>query len=117
MKREEYLGLGQCFSVHDIAITQSQGVVHQQKDEHLSSSDIAIVRARRMLDEAVETVQAGGDPRGVVRQPQDNDFRDMVVVTGELPVDTPRETYCAQYAADASLFAPQPVAPRDGVAA
>jgi phthalate 4,5-dioxygenase oxygenase subunit len=117
MKREEYLGLGQCFSVHDIAITQSQGVVHQQKDEHLSSSDIAIVRARRMLDEAVETVQAGGDPRGVVRQPQDNDFRDMVVVTGELPIDTPRESYCAQYAADASLFAPQAVAPRDGVAA
>ena len=54
MKGKAYLELGECFSVHDIAITQAQGVVHQQANEHLSSSDIAIVRARRMLDEAVD---------------------------------------------------------------
>ncbi len=59
MKRQAYLGLGECFSVHDIAITQSQGTIHEQSGEHLSSSDIAIVRARRMLDEG----GAGGSGR------------------------------------------------------
>ncbi len=107
MKGKAYLGLGECFSVHDVAITQSQGVVHQQAGEHLSSSDIAIVRARRMLDEAVDEVAAGRDPRGVVRSEADNDFRDMVVVTATLPAGTPRQDLCATYAGDASLFAPQ----------
>jgi phthalate 4,5-dioxygenase oxygenase subunit len=105
MQGKAYLGLGECFSVHDIAITQSQGVVHQQADEHLSSSDIAIVRARRMLDEAVDEVMAGRDPRGVVRTDADNDFRDMVVITGEIAGDRRKEDFCAAYAEDPRLFA------------
>jgi nitrite reductase/ring-hydroxylating ferredoxin subunit len=100
-----YLGLGECFSVHDIAITQAQGVVHQQAGEHLSSTDIAIVRARRMLDEAVDDVAAGRDPRGVVRTPEQNDFRDMVVVTGEMGSSDSKEAYCARYSSDGALFA------------
>ena len=84
MKREAYLGLGQCFSVHDIAITQSQGTIHDQSGEHLSSSDIAIVRARRIFDEAASAVTAGEEPRGVVRKAEENDFTDMVVITGEI---------------------------------
>ncbi|MES2510551.1 MAG: Rieske 2Fe-2S domain-containing protein [Pseudomonadota bacterium] len=107
MKGEAYLGLGECFSVHDVAITQSQGVIHQQIGEHLSSSDIAIVRARRMLDEAVDEVAAGRDPRGVVRLEADNDFRDMVVVTATLPAGVAKQVLCATYSQDASLFAPQ----------
>ena len=105
MNGKAYLGLGECFSVHDIAITQSQGVVHQQANEHLSSTDIAIVRARRMLDEAVDEVAAGRDPRGVVRSPEENDFKDMVVITGEMGATDSREAYCARYTADGSLFA------------
>lgn len=106
-KGTEYSGLGECFSVHDIVITQAQGTIHQQADEHLSSTDIAIVRARRMLDEAVNEVKAGRDPRGVVRNPGQNDFRDMVVVTGEMNLSERKEDYCAAHTGDASLFAPQ----------
>lgn len=108
MKGKAYLGLGECFSVHDVAITQSQGVIHQQANEHLSSSDIAIMRARRMLDEAVNEVMAGRDPRGVVRSAEENDFRDMVVVTGEMGQAESKEAYCATYAQDSSLFAVAP---------
>ena len=107
MGSKAYLGLGECFSVHDIAITQAQGVIHQQADEHLSSSDVAIVRARRMLDEAVEEVMAGRDPRGVVRTREQNDFRDMVVITGEIGDGTSKEAYCARYTVDPTLFAVQ----------
>ncbi|CAE6791786.1 5,5'-dehydrodivanillate O-demethylase oxygenase subunit [Paraburkholderia domus] len=108
MERQAYLGLGECFSVHDIAITQSQGTIHEQSGEHLSSSDIAIVRARRMLDEAAQVVAEGGDPRGVVRDLADNDFRDMVVITGEIGTGESKEAYCAGYSESAELFTLQP---------
>ncbi|EUC12662.1 Rieske 2Fe-2S domain-containing protein [Paraburkholderia hospita] len=107
MKGKAYLGLGECFSVHDIAITQSQGTIHHQANEHLSSSDIAIVRARRMLDEAAQVIAEGGDPRGVVRSEADNDFRDMVVVTGEITNGDTKEEYCARYTESPDLFRPQ----------
>lgn len=107
MKGKAYLGLGECFSVHDIAITQSQGTIHEQTNEHLSSSDIAIVRARRMLDEAAQAVAQGSDPRGVVRSEKDNNFRDMVVATGEIRCSESKEVWCAAYAASDDLFRPQ----------
>jgi hypothetical protein len=105
MKSQAYLGLGECFSVHDIAITQSQGTIHEQSGEHLSSSDIAIVRARRMLDEAANAVAAGQEPRGVVRNNAENDFTDLVVITGEISSTDSKESYCTRYAGDPSLFA------------
>ena len=107
MKGKAYLGLGQCFSVHDIAITQSQGTIHQQSNEHLSSSDIAIARARRMLDAAADAVAGGGDPPGVVREAADNDFRDMVVVTGVLGGGQAKEAFCGVYAGDGEFFRPR----------
>ena len=106
MKSKAYLGLGECFSVHDVAITQSQGTIHQQANEHLSSSDIAITRARRMLDAAADTVAGGGDPPGVVRNKTENDFRDMVVVTGVLNAGVAKEDYCGQFAGDGEFFMP-----------
>ena len=109
MARQAYLGLGECFSVHDIAITQSQGTVHDQSQEHLSSSDIAIVRARRMLDEAAQALAEGGDPRGVVRRQEENEFRDMVVITGEISAGESKEAYCANYAESSDLFRLQPL--------
>ncbi len=106
MNGKAYLGLGECFSVHDIAITQSQGTIHEQSGEHLSSSDIAIVRARRMLDEAANAVAAGQDPAGVVRSVADNDFSDMVVVTGEIEKGDSKEAYCLRHVENPDLFVP-----------
>ena len=60
-----------------------------------------------MLDEAVEEVMAGRDPRGVVRTREQNDFRDMVVITGEIGDGTSKEAYCARYTVDPTLFAVQ----------
>jgi phthalate 4,5-dioxygenase oxygenase subunit len=104
MARGSFLGLGPCFSVHDVVITQSQGQVHDQGEEHLSSSDVAIVRARRLLDEAVQAMAAGADPRGVVRDPALNDFSDLVVITDTLEPGTNREAFVAGLAKRAELF-------------
>jgi phthalate 4,5-dioxygenase oxygenase subunit len=109
MKGMAYLGLGQCFSVHDVVITQSQGLVHDQANEHLSSSDIAIMRARRALDEAAQAVTNGAEPRGVVRTPEANDFRDMIVMTGLLAAGDTKEGYVAKLESQGGLYTPEPV--------
>jgi phthalate 4,5-dioxygenase oxygenase subunit len=107
MKDKAYLGLGPCFSVHDVVITQSQGQIHDQSDEHLSSSDIAIVRARRALGEAAQAVANGQDPRGVVRAAAENDFRDMVVLTGVLAAGESKEACVAALERKGDLYTPQ----------
>jgi nitrite reductase/ring-hydroxylating ferredoxin subunit len=104
MKTNSYSGLGPCFSVHDVVITQSQGQIHEQADEHLSSSDIAIMRARRVLDEAAQAVAEGRDPRGVVRSSEENDFRDLVVITGTLSADMTKEDYVAALEKSEDLY-------------
>lgn len=107
MDTKAYVGLGECFSVHDVVITQAQGSIHQQANEHLSSSDVAIVRARRLLDEAADAVAQGKDPRGVVRTEAENNFSDLVVIIGEMRNTDSKEEFCARYASDPSLFALQ----------
>jgi phenylpropionate dioxygenase-like ring-hydroxylating dioxygenase large terminal subunit len=107
MQAGYYLGLGPCFSVHDVVITQSQGQVHDQAEEHLSSSDIAIVRARRMLDEAARAVAEDKDPPGVIRKAEENDFKDMVVVTDTLAPGGTKEAVVERVTADTSFFTAQ----------
>lgn len=102
---EYYLGLGPCFSVHDVVITQSQGTIHNQQDEHLAASDVAIIRARRLLDEAVRDVEAGKDPRGVFRETAQNELHDLVVSTAVVGTQTKKEEYCATLARDTALYA------------
>ncbi len=94
-----YLGMGKCFPAHDLFVTESQGSIHEHADEHLASSDVAIARERRLLAEAIRTMEAGGDPRGVVRDPTGNAFDDIVVVTQRLPVDADIYAYCNELAA------------------
>jgi phthalate 4,5-dioxygenase oxygenase subunit len=113
MKGEAYLGLGPCFSVHDVVITQSQGQVHDQSDEHLSSSDVAIMWARRALDEAAKAVANGEDPRGVVRRPEENEFRDLVVYTGVLKPGMTKEAYIADLEQREDLYRLVPALPHD----
>ncbi len=49
--------------------------------ENLVTSDLAIVRSRRVMIEAVEAVRAGRDPLGVERDAARNDYRDLLVLT------------------------------------
>jgi phthalate 4,5-dioxygenase oxygenase subunit len=94
-----YLGMGKCFPSHDLFVTESQGAIHEHSDEHLASSDVAIARARRLLAEAARAAETGADPRGVVRDPADNVFDDIVVVTQELTGNADIHAYCANLVA------------------
>ena len=93
-----FTGLGKVFPVHDIFITESQGPILPHAEEHLASSDVAILRARRLLAEAAQAVAAGETPRGVVRDPGENTFNDIVVVTKRLPAEVDSRAYCEELA-------------------
>ena len=79
-----YLGMGTYFPVHDLFVTESQGPIHNHRNEHLVTSDIAIARARRLLLQGIDDVAAGRDPRGVVRAEADNDWSDLLALTENL---------------------------------
>jgi phthalate 4,5-dioxygenase oxygenase subunit len=101
---DAYIGLGECFSVHDIFITQSQGVIHDQSHEALGTSDVAIIKARKQLATAVNDVAAGRDPAGVIRTEAENDWRDLIVITQTIPQTTDLAEFCATIAHDGTLY-------------
>jgi phthalate 4,5-dioxygenase len=104
MSGATYAGLGPCFSVHDIVITNSQGTIHNHEEEHLGSSDIAIVRARRLLHEAAQAVANGQDPRGVVRDNAEQTFNDLIVITDEVSAGFNRIEYVERLSRDKNLY-------------
>ena len=57
----------------DDAILDSQGRIADRTKEHLGACDLGIVKYRRMLKEAIEAVQRGADPLGVIRKGDGHD--------------------------------------------
>jgi 5,5'-dehydrodivanillate O-demethylase len=51
----------------DDAAVDSQGRITDRSREHLATSDLGIVKFRRMIGQAIEAVSKGEDPAGVVR--------------------------------------------------
>jgi hypothetical protein len=51
-------------NTQDRAVQESMGHIVDRSKEHLGPADKAIIQARRLLIEAVKTVQTGGTPRG-----------------------------------------------------
>jgi phenylpropionate dioxygenase-like ring-hydroxylating dioxygenase large terminal subunit len=63
-KTESYTGIDG-INVQDRAIQESMGPIVDRSREHLGPADKAIIQARRLLMQAVRTVQEGGTPPGV----------------------------------------------------
>lgn len=61
-----YLGMGEeDINVHDQWAVESMGAIQDRTREHLGTSDKVIMANRRMLLQAIESVQAGGQAPGV----------------------------------------------------
>ncbi len=90
-----YVGMGRNFPTHDLFVTESQGPILDRSKEHLVSSDVAIVRTRRMMLAAMHDVAAGKEPVGVIRNQADNDFRDLLVLTETLDAGADNDAFCA----------------------
>ena len=63
-KHETFTGI-QGINTQDRAVQEAMGTVVDRSKEFLGPADIAIVQARRLLEDATKTVEDGGDPPGV----------------------------------------------------
>jgi phthalate 4,5-dioxygenase oxygenase subunit len=88
-------------NVQDRAIQESMGRIVDRTKEHLGPADKAIIQLRRLLRQAVRTVEAGGTPPGVASSyygltcalrvlPRDADWRRVLApeITGEKILET-----------------------------
>lgn len=55
------------FGAQDQLIQLSQGPIAKREREHLRSSDKGVLMVRKLLNQAIRDVQAGKDPRGLLR--------------------------------------------------
>ena len=74
MKDQSYSGMGVNFQVQDLCVTEGMGYVQDRTTEHLTSQDIALVAARKILFKAIKELQGGREPANVVRDPKANYF-------------------------------------------
>lgn len=74
MKGEAYSGIGLNFQVQDLCVTEGMGYVQDRTNEHLTSQDIPIVAARKVLLKAIADLQRGREPANVVRDSKANYF-------------------------------------------
>lgn len=87
--------------VQDLWAVEGAGPVQDRTQEHLVSSDIAIVAQRKLLLKAIRDVQEGKDPPHVIRDPAKNRFPNMVIHVGMAPQEIDWKEYCKQLETDA----------------
>lgn len=63
-KTETFTGI-EGVNQQDRAVQESMGPIVDRSKEHLGPADRAIIATRKLLLEACDTVEAGGDPRGI----------------------------------------------------
>jgi len=85
MKSKTYAGMGSGFQAHDAFATASQGAIQDRTEEHLVSSDKAIVAARKLLEKAIRDVQEGREPPHVIREPSQNRVSHLLVISDMIP--------------------------------
>jgi phthalate 4,5-dioxygenase oxygenase subunit len=70
----------------DMAVQESMGPIYDRTKEHLGSSDVAVIRFRRLMLDAARRVQAGGVPLGLERPvPYDRVAAEEKII----PIETP----------------------------
>jgi phthalate 4,5-dioxygenase len=63
-KTQSFTGIGG-INTQDVAVQEGMGPIVDRSEEHLGSTDRAIVQLRRLLLQAMRNVEAGARPRGV----------------------------------------------------
>jgi 5,5'-dehydrodivanillate O-demethylase oxygenase subunit len=67
-------------TAQDALAWESQGPIVDRGVEHLAASDRGIVLLRKVVREQIDVVQNGGDPLGVIRDPERNSNIDLDIV-------------------------------------
>jgi 5,5'-dehydrodivanillate O-demethylase len=62
------------FNSQDRMAWETQGAIYDRSQEHLGVTDVGVVMLRKLLDEQIAVVEAGGDPMGTIRDPAKNEI-------------------------------------------
>ncbi len=87
-----YTGMGEDVNVHDQWAVESQGAIHDRSKEFLGQTDIAIVRYRRILIDAIEKAARGEKPLMVLDAEAAKKIQGPMIVDGIGPAQD-WETY------------------------
>lgn len=85
MKTQTFTGMGLNFQAHDAFATESQGVVQDRTEEHLVTSDKAIVAARKLLLNGMRDAKNGRDPQHVIRDSGANQLLHLQALSEVIP--------------------------------
>jgi phthalate 4,5-dioxygenase len=103
MKTKTFTGMGFGFQAHDAFATTSQGAIQDRTEEHLVSSDKAIIAARKLLEKAIRDVQEGREPPHVIREPSQNRFPHFLVISDMIPDTSDWKAYTQRLEAEARV--------------
>jgi len=101
MATKTYTGMGSGFQAHDAFATASQGQIQDRADEHLVSSDKAIVAARKLMQKGIKDIQEGREPPHVVRAASENYFPHLLVISDMVPSNSDWKSYSKNLEAEA----------------
>lgn len=82
-------------NVEDIAVEESMGPIFDRTKEHLGTSDIAVIRMRRLLIDSARALAERGEAPIGVRHPVD--YRRLRAEEGMLPLDASWEPVLSAY--------------------
>jgi phenylpropionate dioxygenase-like ring-hydroxylating dioxygenase large terminal subunit len=100
MRAESYSGVGIINQPQDLCVLEGAGPIQDRTQEHLTSADSGIVVSRQMVMKAIQDVQEGRDPFGVLRNPDENRFPYIFAWGGDLPHDVNWKDHIANLEAD-----------------
>jgi phenylpropionate dioxygenase-like ring-hydroxylating dioxygenase large terminal subunit len=81
MQSQTFTGMGSGFQTHDAFATGSQGAIQDRTQEHVVSSDIAIVAARKLMEKAIRDIHDGQEPPHVIRTAEQNNLSQLLVIS------------------------------------
>jgi 5,5'-dehydrodivanillate O-demethylase len=75
---------------------ETQGAITDRTEERLGAGDEGIIMLRKLLREQIEIVRRGGEPMGLVRDPEKNRMIELEVVNDRIGLHEPySESGCA----------------------
>jgi phthalate 4,5-dioxygenase len=87
MRTRSFAGLGPSFFVHDKCVIEAQGGIIDRSQEHLGSTDTAVVKMRKQLLSSIAEIREGRDPLMVDRNGARNSLEELTVLSVEMPAD------------------------------
>lgn len=101
MKTTIYSGIyPKYFAAQDTCVIEGAGMIQNRTKENLVLTDMPIVACRKVLERAMKTVQGGGEPPHVIRDPKLNRFPEIIATYCVLPESMGWKEYCNQLQAE-----------------